>query len=121
MASGWPGLSGEMKQELTSQPLPSGHSGLISRMLGVRRGVDGIVLSKQTGLHLQGPCVAVEHTFSVLSPFPCRATAAAPMGPLPPEHTILYWSIFFLGQRNRGQNSGFTHSLGQDPVSEALR
>ena len=44
------------------------------------------------------------------------------MGPLPPEalDPVLEY-FFFLGQQNRGQNSGFTHSLGQDPVAEALR
>ena len=34
---------------------------------GVRRGVDGIVLSKQMGLIFRSLCVAVKHAFSVLS------------------------------------------------------
>ena len=88
---------------------------------GVSSGFDGIVLSKQTGLIFRSLRVAVKHVFSVLSPFPCRATAAAcPWDPFPWKHVILYWSIFSLGQQNRGQNSGLTHSFVQDPLSEAL-
>ena len=88
---------------------------------GVSSGFDGIVLSKQTGLIFRSLHVAVKHVFSVLSPFPCRATAAAcPWDPFPWKHVILYWSIFSLGQQKRGQNSGLTHSFVQDPLSEAL-
>ena len=79
---------------------------------GVRRGADGIVLSKQMELIFRSPCVAVKHAFSVLSPFPCRTTAATfPMGPLPPEAHYPVLEYFFFLVSKTGVRIQASHTL----------